>query len=338
MRRIISALLFCISIPLALAQATKPLELAEGAPERHTVVRGDTLWDLAAKYLKDPYRWGELWKMNAQQIKRPHWIYPGQVLVLDKRGPTPQLTLAVVKEPLREYIEPQKHAIPAISPREIEPFLSRPLVLDQAGLDAAPRVVALQDGRVIAGAGDTVYTTGVAVPGKAWQIFRPGKPLIDPETRETLGWEAQFIGTARMTANGVPASFLLLTTSEEVAVGDRLLPTPRTDVMSYLPHPPEKAIAARVLAIYGGVNFGGPQSVVVLNRGSRDGLEMGHVLSVDQAGEVVEDRYQGKKTEFTLPNARNGLVFVFRVFDRVAYALVMGARQPVVVGDSAHTP
>jgi LysM repeat protein len=338
MRRIISALLFCISIPLALAQAEKPLELAAGAPERYTVVRGDTLWGLSAKYLKDPYRWGELWKMNAQQIKRPHWIYPGQVLVLDKRGPTPQLTLEVVKETAHEYVEPQKHAIPTIPPQDIEPFLSRPLVLDQAGLDAAPRVVALQDGRVIAGAGDTVYTTKVATPGKMWQIFRPGKPLIDPETRETLGWEAKFLGTARMTANGVPATFLLLTTNEEVTPGDRLLPTPRSDVVSYVPHAPESAIAARVLTIYGGVNFGGPQSVVVLNRGSRDGLEMGHVLSVDQAGEVVDDRYQGEKTEFALPNARNGLVFVFRVFDRVAYALVMSANRPVVIGDSAHTP
>lgn len=338
MRRIISALLFCISIPLALAQTQKPLELADGAPERHTVVRGDTLWGLAAKYLKDPYRWGELWKMNAQQIKRPHWIYPGQVLLLDKQGATPQLKLATVKVPLREYVEPQHKAIPTIPPQDIEPFLSRPLVLDQASLEAAPRVVALQDGRVIAGAGDMVYTTEVATPGKAWQIFRPGKPLIDPETRETLGWEARFIGTARMTATGVPASFLLLTTSEEVTSGDRLLPTPRTDVVSYVPHAPETAIAARVLAIYGGVNFGGPQSVVVLNRGSRDGLESGHVLSVDQAGSVIDDRYQGEKTSYTLPNLRNGLVFVFRVFDRVAYALVMSANRPVVIGDSAHTP
>lgn len=338
MRRIISALLFCISIPLAQAQASKPLDLAEGAPARHTVVRGDTLWGLSAKYLKDPYRWGELWKMNAQQIKRPHWIYPGQVLVLDTRGTTPQLSLETVKVPRREYVEPQKHAIPTIPPQDIEPFLSRPLVLDQAGLDAAPRVVALQDGRVIAGAGDMVYTTQVATPGKAWQIFRAGKPLIDPETGETLGLEARFIGTARMTANGVPASFLLLTTNEEVTTGDRLLPTPRTDVVSYVPHAPETAISARILAIYGGVNFGGPQSVLVLNRGSKDGLELGHVLSVDQAGNVIDDRYQGEKISYTLPNSRNALVFVFRVFDRVAYALVMSANRPVVVGDSVHTP
>lgn len=333
-----SALILGLSTPLAAAPDEPPLELADDAPARHIVVPGDTLWELAAKYLKDPYRWGELWRLNKQEIKKPHWIYPGQVLVLDKSGAEPQLRLETVKERPHEYVEPRRKAIPAIAPRDIEPFLSRPLVLEQNGLDAAPRIVALQDDRVIAGAGDEVYTTQVATPGKSWQIFRPGKPLIDPETMETLGWEAQFLGTAQMTADGVPATFKLLTTAEEVVAGDRLLPTPRPDVVSYLPHPPEKAIDGRILAIYGGVQYGGPQTMVVLNRGSRDGLELGHVLAVEQAGAKVDDRYRGEKTTYTLPNTRNGLLFVFRVFDKVAYALVMGANQPVVVGDRVRTP
>ncbi len=340
MRHSISALFcaFLLSITLPLAQAAPPLELADGAPARHIVVPGDTLWGLAAKYLKDPYRWGELWRLNKQEIKKPHWIYPGQVLLLDKSGTEPQLHLETVKEHPREYVAPWRNAIPTIAPRDIEPFLSRPLVLEQDGLDAAPRVVALQNDRVIAGAGDEVYTTQVATPGKSWQIFRPGKPLIDPETKETLGWEAKFLGTAQMTADGVPATFKLLTTSEEVVAGDRLLPTPRSDVVNYLPHAPEKAIDGRILAIYGGVQYGGPQTMVVLNRGGRDGLEPGHVLAIDQAGAKVDDRFQGEKTTYTLPNTRNGLLFVFRVYDKVAYALVMGASQPVVVGDRVRTP
>lgn len=331
-------LLNAASAALLPALAAPPLELADDAPARHIVVPGDTLWGLAAKYLKNPYRWGELWRLNREEIKKPHWIYPGQVLVLDKSGTEPQLRLETVKERPREYVEPHRKAIPAIAPRDIEPFLSRPLVLAQDGLDAAPRIVALQDDRVIAGAGDMVYTTQVATPGRSWQVFRPGKPLIDPETKETLGWEARFLGTAQMTADGVPATFKLLTTTEEVAAGDRLLPTPRPDVVSYLPHAPEKAISGQVLAIYGGVQYGGPQTMVVLNRGSRDGLEMGHVLAIDQVGTKVDDRYRGEKTTYTLPDTRNGLIFVFRVFDKVAYALVMGANRPVVVGDQVHTP
>jgi LysM repeat protein len=346
MHRIISALLFCISTTLAIAQPnqpTQPLVLADGAPERYTVVRGDTLWGLSAKYLKDPYRWPALWKMNAQEIKNPHWIYPGQVLVLDRSGREPRLSFATEKtEKLspREYIEPANKAIPSIPPQDIEPFLSQPLVVDQASMAGALRVVGLQDNRVIAGAGDTIYTTSATNSATApvWQVFRAGKPLHDPETKETLGFEALYVGTARLMAQGEVTSFRLLTTKEEVLAGDMLLPAPRVDVVSYTPHAPEQAIKSRVLSIYGGVQYGGPQAVVVLNRGKKDGLEAGHVLAIDTAGVTLDDRFQGEKKTYTLPDARNGLVFVFRVFDRVAYALVMSAQKPVIVGDAAHTP
>lgn len=343
MHRIISVLLFCISTTLAIAQPAKPLVLADDAPERYTVVHGDTLWGLSSRYLKDPYRWPALWKMNAQEIKNPHWIYPGQVLVLDRSGREPRLTIAAGKtEKLspREYTEPLNKAIPAIPPQDIEPFLSQPLVVDKASMEDALRVVGLQDNRVIVGAGDMIYTTPATStePATMWQVFRAGKPLTDLETKETLGFEALYVGTARMTARGELTSFRLLTTKEEVLAGDLLLPAPRMDVVSYTPHAPEQAIKARVLSIYGGVQYGGPQAVVVLNRGKKDGIETGHVLAIDTAGVTLDDRFQGEKKTYTLPDARNGLVFVFRVFDRVAYALVMSAQKPVVVGDAAHTP
>lgn len=341
MRRIISALLISISSTLALAQGTAPLRLADGAPDRHIVVLGDTLWGISSKFLKDPYRWSELWRMNAEDVRNPHRIYPGQVLVLDRSGDQPRLRLGTVKQPPREYSEALRKGIPSIEPRDIEPFLSEPRVLDAAGFDAAPRVVALQDGRVIAGAGDTIHTTE-ATPAsgqqKRWQLFRPGKALVDPDTKETLGYEGLYLGTARQTQTGVPSSFLVLTSKQEIIRDDRLLVAPREDVVNYIPHPPNKLIQAKVLGIYGGVNFGGPQSMIVLNRGKADGLEPGHVLAADVAGLVVSNRYQGEKTDYQLPDSRNGLVFVFRVFDRVSYALVMNATRPVVVGDHVRTP
>lgn len=338
MRRIISALLISISSTLVLAQGAKPIELADGAPERHIVISGDTLWGIAAKFLKDPYRWSELWKLNADEIKNPQRIYPGQVIALDKSGNQPRLRLVTVTEQRREYVEPLRKGIPAIPPQDIEPFLSEPRVLDANGLDAAPRVVALQGDRVIAGAGDTLYTTEVTARPKSWQLFRPGIPLVDPDSKETLGHEAVYLGTARQTAAGVPSSFLITTSKQEVVRGDRLLAAPQQDVPSYIPHPPTKMIKAKVLAIYGGVSYGGPQSVLALSRGKNDGLEPGHVLSADLAGAEVSNRYNGERTDYKLPDARNGLVFVFRVFDRVSYALVMNATQPMVVGDTVHTP
>jgi LysM repeat protein len=338
MRRIISALLISISSTLALAQGVKPLELADGAPDRHIVTPGDTLWGIAAKFLKDPYRWGELWKLNADEIRNPQRIYPGQVIVLDKSANQPRLKLVTVTVPRREYVESLRKDIPSIPPQAIEPFLSEPRVLDATGLDAAPRVVALQDDRVIVGAGDTIYTTEPTVQHKTWQLFRAGKALIDPDTKEVLGHEALHLGSARMTRGGNPSSFLILTSKQEITRDDRLLAAPKPDVVNYIPRAPSKMITARVLSIYSGVNFGGPQSVVTLNRGKVDGLELGHVLAADLAGATVSNRYQGERTDYKLPDARNGLLFVFRVFDRVSYALIMNATNPVVVGDTVRTP
>jgi hypothetical protein len=338
MRSIISALLISISTTLAFAQGAQPLQLADGAPDRHVVVAGDTLWGISAKFLKDPYRWGELWKLNAEEIKNPQRIFPGQVIVLDKSGNEPRLKLVTVTQQPREYNEPLKKGIPSIPPREIEPFLSEARVLDANGLDAAPRVVALQSERVIAGTGDTIYTTETTARNKIWQIFRPGAALLDPDTKETLGHEAVFLGTARMTAEGVPSSFLILNSRMEVVRDDRLLAAPRQDVMNYIPHPPAKMITGKVLGIYAGVNFGGPLSVVTLNRGKADGLEPGHVLAADLGGTAVDNRYKGEKSTYQIPDARNGLLFVFRVFDRVSYAMIMNATNPVVVGDTVRTP
>ena len=338
MRRIISALLVSISTTLAAAQGAQPLELADGAPDRHVVVPGDTLWGISAKFLKSPYRWGELWKLNAAEIRNPQLIYPGQVIVLDKSGREPRARLATVNEQRREYVEPLKKGIPSIPPQEIEPFLSEPRVLDETVLEAAPRVVALQGNRVIAGASDTIYTTEVTAQHKVWQVFRPGKALLDPDTKETLGHEAIYLGTARLTKGGVPSSFLILTSKQEITRDDRLLAAPRQDVPSYIPRAPGKMIKARVLAMYDGVNFGGPQSVIALNRGKADGLEPGHVLAADVAGAEISNRYKGERTDYQLPDTRNGLLFVFRVFDRISYALVMNATQPIVVGDTVRTP
>jgi LysM repeat protein len=338
MRRIISALLISISTTMAVAQGAQPLELADGAPDRHIVTSGDTLWGIAAKFLKDPYRWGELWKLNAEEIRNPQRIYPGQVIVLDKSGNEPRIKLVTVTEERREYVEALKKGIPSIPPQDIEPFLSEPRVLDAGGLNAAPRVVALQNDRVIAGAGDTIYTTEATAQHKTWQLFRSGKALVDPDTKETLGHEAVFLGTARLTKGGVPSSFLILTSNQEIVRDDRLLSAPRQDVVNYIPHAPATTIKAKVLAIYSGVNFGGPQSVITLNRGKADGLEPGHVLAADLAGTEVDNRYQGEKKTYRLPDTRNGLLFVFRVFDRVSYALVMNATNPVVVGDTVRTP
>jgi LysM repeat protein len=351
MRRIIFALLLSFSTAattMALAQGAqssavpvaKPIELAADAPDRHIVVPGDTLWGISAKFLKDPFRWPDLWKMNAEQVRNPHRIYPGQVVILDRSGAEPQLRLGqVIKLEPQVRIESTPKEIPAIPAQAIEPFLAQPLVIDAAAFENAPRVVATQENRVYTGTGDTIYATGVDPVVKLWQVYRPGKPLIDPDNGEVLGMEAIYLGAARPAGDGEPAPLTISSVKQEIGRGDYLVAASRPEVLSYVPRVPEQAISGRILALYGGIGEGGRNSIISISRGTRDGLEMGHVLALYRAGTTVSNRFEDDKLRsHKLPDERYGLIFIFRVFDRVAYGLVTDASRPVMAGDRVRQP
>jgi hypothetical protein len=318
------------------------LELADGAPDRHIVLPGDTLWSISAKFLKLPYRWPEIWRLNQEQISNPQRIYPGQVVILDRKGNQPQLKIAdpiaTVKAGPQIYSESNKREISSIPQQAIEPFLSEPLVAEAGQLDSTPRIIATQEDRVYIGKGDLAYVTGVKEKAGLWQIYRPGKALVDPENNETLGYEAFYLGSARIVREGEPTTFEVIASRREVGRGDLLLPAPRLDVISYVPHVPGKALKGRVVSVYGGVGQAGRDSIVALSRGKNDGLEVGHVLSLSRAGAEVTDRHEGKQQIYRLPDERYGLLFVFRVFDRVSYALVMNVTRTVEIGDVVATP
>lgn len=339
MRNIIFALVFGFSTA-ALAQAGQPIELAPDAPDRHTVVQGDTLWGIAAKFLKDPFRWPEIWKMNAGEVKNPHRIYPGQVVLLDRNGPSLRLGNVVKLSPqIRSEVPPQE--IPSISPQAIEPFLAQPLVIEQNSLENAPRIVALQENRVFSGNGDSVYASGVDPKVAQWQVYKPGRPLIDPDSGEALGIEAIYLGNARIsgpTAQDV-TPLTIVSVRQEIGRGDQLVPASRPEILSYMPHPPSQPVEGRVLKLYDGVGVGGRNSIVALSRGKKDGLEMGHVLALYSASRTVTNRFgDGQPQTHALPEERYGLMFVFRVFDRVSYALITDAAHPVAAGDRFRQP
>ncbi|MEW6293131.1 MAG: LysM domain-containing protein, partial [Pseudomonadota bacterium] len=229
MRRIIFALFLSFSTAAAFAQGApatpRPLELAADAPERHIVVPGDTLWGISSKFLKDPFRWPELWKMNAEQVRNPHRIYPGQVLVLDRSGADPTLKIGnIVKLGPEVRVEVPPQEIPAIPASAIEPFLSQPLVINAGDFDSAPRIVATQESRVFTGTGDLIYATNNADPQiKRWHVFRPGRPLKDPESNEVLGIEAVYLGSARPAGERADVLPLEITSvKQEIGRGDYL--------------------------------------------------------------------------------------------------------------------
>ena len=340
MARIISALI--LAVTAACAFAAEPLKLVDNPPDRHIVVPGDTLWGISGKFLKQPWRWPEVWRMNQAEIKNPHLIYPGDIVLLDHFGGNPRLKIA---KPMNNKLQPKiyseavQQAIPSIPPNIIEPYISQPLIIEPGEHDGLARIVATQEDRLMLGSGDTAFVSGIPDASiEKWNVFRRGKPLKDPETGEIIAHEAFFLGNMRLVQPGEPAVLRVTLAKEEMGRGDRLLPAPPAEIISYAPHRPEQQIAAKVMSIYGGVNEGGPGFIVSLNRGKNEGLEIGHVLALYRDRIATGMDEDGRRVQTALPEERYALAFVFRVFNRVAYALVVESSKSIIIGDSARNP
>ena len=368
MVRIISALFIGVAALLPVgAGAAEPIRLADDAPDSHVVVSGDTLWSISSQFLKDAWRWPEVWRFNRDEIRNPHLIYPGQVIVLDRSGATPVLRLGKSlgygnSRPLYEkrfpqvYSETATAAIQSIPWRIIAPFLAEPVVVDDKDDADAGIVVATQEGRVFTGGGDTIFATRIR-PGVAlWNVYRKAQALNDPLSGEVLGYEASFLGSAQVVAQEeapvsesrrdagaflpISATLQILTAKQEIGKGDRLLPAPAPELLSYVPHAPEDALSGRVVSVYNGLAETGRYNVVAINLGKHDRMEIGHVLALyrNRGEATYNEENIGKSQRYLLPEQRYGLLFVFRVFERVAYALVMQSAGAVAIADSVRTP
>ena len=332
------------------AQLGVPLSaLAANAPDTYTVKRGDTLWDISSIFLTSPWRWPELWGMNKEQIANPHLIYPGQMLRLVKSDGRARLELVesqagdVVRlSPTVRDLGGEREAIPSIPNRVIEPFLSKPAVVSPDELEKYARIVATQDQRVYVGVGDTAYARGIADEAvERYHVFRPARPLYDPDDadrRKPIAYEAFYLGVAQMAKGGDVATLRILESKEEIGVGDRLVPFTRLPVVNYVPRRPEQPIDGRIVSIYSGLNETGTQSIVALNRGTRQGMQVGHVLALLDTGATLLDRTSSRREYIKLPDERIGHMFVFRVFDEISYALVLRVTKPVKVGDRFTQP
>lgn len=324
-----------------------------GVPERYTVKKGDTLWGIAGHFLNDPWLWPEVWHIN-QAIRNPHLIYPGDVILLTWVDGKPVLTLegaeavptpSYARPDLRtEKLSPQARiealdkAITTLPKDVIGPFLYRPFIISEDELDAAPYVVGNYGNKVIAGQGDRLYVRrldGEEVVN--FHVVRKGVPYRDPDTREILGYEAINLGEARLVRLGDPATLTLSKAYKEVLKGDYLIPEEVEAVdLNFFPRAPERDVAGRIISVSDGVAKIGQYNVVVINKGTDEGLQAGHVLEIHQAGEVVRDAYS--RARIRLPEERAGYLMVFKPYERVSYALVMEAFRELKVLDYVYSP
>ena len=372
--RIISLLLAVAS--MAWLAGAGAQELKPDAPERYTVQPGDTLWGISGRYLERPWNWPTLWNLNREQIRNPHRIYPGDVLVLNRA--TGQLHVETVALSPRIRTEDLSNAVPTIPPAVIEAFISRPMILGENDLDSAPKIMATEESRVVVGAGNVAYVRGLdKSKGENWYIYRRGDKLVDPETGNLLGYMGQYLGEARVRQFGEISRIEIVKSTQEIYTGDSLIPVTReAPLFAYVPRAPAGKISGRVMSLTDNLYETGRYSVVSLSRGAKDGLEVGHVLALyrspttsrfamrtsalfgregpsgsDSRRTYYEPQLNVRNTPIydrpvalneadlaKLPEQRYGLVMVFRTFDRASFALVMQSRLPVAIDDAFTTP
>ncbi len=343
----------------AISPVSKQIILRPDYPETYIVERGDTLWDISARFLQDPWRWPEVWQKNPQ-VNNPHLIFPGDQLTLyfvdgkpvirvNRPGDTiatpvipadkAETSYPTVKmsPTVRDY--PIEKAIPTIPVDVIEPFLIKPRVVTQQILDNAPYIVSSVDGHLIAGTGNRVYIRGVSDTGTAdYVIVRRGDAYINPKNEEDiLGHEAIYVGEGHIQRLGEPATLMITKAKREILNGDKLLPagSDRFDE-TFIPKAPDTLMDGEIISVVNGVSQIGQYHIVVLNIGRQEEIKSGNVLAIYRSGKIVRDTVLSGKVQ--LPEERSGLVMVFRVFDRISYAIVMDAERPIHVNDRVRNP
>ncbi|MCW8825730.1 MAG: LysM peptidoglycan-binding domain-containing protein [Gammaproteobacteria bacterium] len=344
--------------PVEEVEVQKAVQIKPDYPQRYTVVIGDTLWDISSYFLKDPWRWPEVWQNNPQ-VANPHLIYPGDVLILhyidgapyirvERGGDTVMETTTQVEDSYPTVkLSPKvrrteiKSAIRTIPTDAISSFLIKPHIISQKELDNAPYVVSSVDGHLVAGIDNTLYIRKLQdIPNLRYTIVRKGDAYINPKDDEDiLGYEAIYLADGQITRKGDPASLLVTYAKREVLNGDRLIVAePQQPDRNYIPHAPKQNVDAQIISIVNGVSMAGKHQIVVLNLGRQDEIEEGHVLASYRSGRVARDNYTEDREEVLLPGERSGLVMIFRVFDRVSYALVMDSTVPLHLYDRVTNP
>lgn len=362
-----------ITTPAARAET---VALNPDHPDRHTVVKGDTLWGISSRFLRDPWQWQEVWRINPG-IQNPHRIYPGDVVFLTMHDGQPVLQVepgpahprnnstasesvlaqssaarpTVTPTGLRLVkLSPQVRmagldlAIPTIPMDIINPFLLRARVVTQEEMNDAPYVVSLEEGRVSSGMGQKAYVRNLPDnAGLQFGVFHQTVAYRNPGAKreDILGYEAIQVAEARVDRFGDPATLMLTASYRETLLGDRLLPMTQEEINPFLlPRAYDKPTPGKIVAVVDGVSKIGQYQVVAINLGTRDGVEPGHVFIVSQAGTQVRDGVQParKGNIVTLPEERAGVLLVFRPFERVSYALVVTAEKEIRQYDAVVAP
>ena len=323
-----------------LEKVNDPIPLASGAPNEYVVQVGDTLWDIAGTFLKDPWYWPEIWYVNPD-IVNPHLIYPGDVLGLVYIDGQPRITnvrASTYRLSPQARVTPLTEAVTSIPYEDVQAFLSSGVILEKSQADNLPYLLSTRGDHMMASAGNEIYVRGTreSTPGTRFSVVHVGEPLYDPDDNRLIGYQGINVADGTLRRGGDPATIALTDSSQEAIPGDRLLPEAIDIPLNFFPQAPSSPVEGRIISVVGGVTQIGQYMVVVLNRGSNNGVSVGDVLTVWQTGEEIKDRFGGGKVK--LPDEAAGTVMVFKTFDRISYGLVMEATQAIHIHDTFRNP
>jgi len=331
------------------AQQGGGIPLNPAHPDSYVVKPGDTLWGISSMFLRDPWYWPEIWYVNPQ-VENPHLIYPGDVLTLVYVDGQPQIRSSRagveaasgtdrLSPRIRE--EPLTAAVDTIPSEVIGPFLGRGMVLAKDEINDLPHIIALRDDHLVGATGNDAYVRGkIFGDAASYSVVHIGDRLVDPEDGHLLGYEGIFVADGRIRRTGDPATLVLSNSQREAMIGDRLVTQRESLPLQFEPRAPNRPVEGLIVHVVDGMTQIGQYQVIVINRGARDGLEPGHVLSVWQVGSRVADPIDsglfGRKVQ--LPDERAGTLMVFKTYDRLSYALVMQAEGPIHTLDRVRNP
>lgn len=326
--------------PVATPAPAPAVRLNPRHPDRYVVKKGDTLWDISAMFLRDPWYWPEIWYANPQ-VRNPHLIYPGDVLTLVYIDGRPRIVLerGAGREKLEPRVraEPLEEAILTIPYDRIAAFLSQPAVIERDAADRAPYILSSRRGHIAHAAQSEVYVRGSEFAlDQDHSVMRIGDRLKDPDSGEFLGYQGHYVGQGRIVRTGDPATMYLTATDREALNGDKLFPVETDFPLRFVPQAPEQQVDGSIIHVMDGVSMVSSYQIVTLNRGSSHGLEPGHVLAVWQAGQRVSDRFGGGRVQ--LPDEYAGYLMVFKTYEKLSYGLIMQAQNEIRVLDKVRNP
>jgi len=357
-------IIFALSlISYSLLVLADQIKLNDDAPKTHVVIKGDTLWDISALFLKQPWLWPKLWRLNPE-ISNPHLIYPGDVLtlVLDENG-EPMLMIKPEKtsykwSPQIRQEKKKDSAITLLPLEVIGPFISYNNLFTENELKALPYIIGSDEGYRMTTKDFNVYVNADLKVAQSYAIYDKGEELFDPETNDSLGFYVNLIGTGQVLTRGdiendVPSTMNVGSVKREIQTGNYVVPVNDGQLLPaiFSMKAANKSLRGAIVKVTGNGREFAKLDVVMINRGIEHNVTVGDVMAIKRRSPTIIDTGSGpaysaetsrwnKITggDYKMPEEQLGELMVFKVYQKASMALILHTDKSARINDVITAP